>query len=36
VLTRYIWFRIGTSGPGSWEHGNEPSGTIKVGNFVIN
>jgi len=30
---RFIWFRIGTSGR-PCEHGNEPSGSIKRGEFV--
>jgi hypothetical protein len=25
----FIWLRIGTSGGGTCEHGNEPSGSIK-------
>jgi hypothetical protein len=27
--TRLIWLRIGTSAGGSYEHGNETSGSIK-------
>jgi hypothetical protein len=30
---RFIGLRIGTSG-GSCEHGNEPSGSIKCGEFL--
>jgi hypothetical protein len=29
VWIKLIWLRIGTSGEGSCEHGNEPSGSIK-------
>jgi hypothetical protein len=28
-----LWFRIGTSG-GFFEHGNEPSGSVKCGKFL--
>jgi hypothetical protein len=33
VCTRFIWLRIGTSG-GSCEQGNEPSGSVKGGEFL--
>jgi len=33
VWTGFIWFRTGTSG-GSCEHGNEPSGAIRGGEFL--
>jgi hypothetical protein len=31
--TGLVWFGIGTGG-GAFEHGNEPSGSIKCGEFV--
>jgi len=31
--TEFVWFRIGTSG-GLCECGNEPSGSIKCGEFL--
>jgi hypothetical protein len=34
VWTGFIWLRIGTSGEGSCEHDNEPSGSIKGGEFL--
>jgi hypothetical protein len=33
VLAGCIWLRTGTGG-GYCEHGNEPSGSIKGGNFL--
>jgi hypothetical protein len=33
MWTGFIWLRIGTSGR-SCEHDNEPSGSIKGGEFV--
>jgi hypothetical protein len=33
VLTGLIWLRIGT-GDSLCEHGNEPSGSIKGGEFI--
>jgi hypothetical protein len=33
VWTGFIWLRIGT-GAGFCEHGNEPSGSVKGGEFL--
>jgi hypothetical protein len=34
MWTGFIGLRIGTGGAGSCEHGNEPSGSIKCGEFL--
>jgi hypothetical protein len=34
VWTGLIWLRIGTQVAGSCEHGNEPLGSIKCGEFL--
>jgi len=34
--TRFGWFRIGSSGGGGFfEHGNEPSGSIKKAGYSL-
>jgi hypothetical protein len=34
VWTGFMWFRIGTSGVGSSEHGNESLGSMKGGTLL--